>query len=195
MKKVLLVLYNSFSEFEITVATAMLKGTHQVVTAAGSNEMITGESGLQFLPHLTFQDVNYQDYEALIIPGGDLYHIKDSLELFELTRAFHDNGKLVASICSGAFVLAKAGILLNTHYTVTLNHEQRTFLGCFDESNFKYESIVKMDNIITAQGHAYVDFALEIAEHLDALENREYAKDFYKGNRNYLMEREVIANE
>lgn len=193
MKKFLLAIYKTFSEFEITVATAMLKGTYHVITAAESTEMVTGESGLQFQPHFVFQDIIPDDYEAVIIPGGDLFYIKDSQELFELTNRFHERGKLVAAICSGAFVLAKAGILANTPYTVTLGHEQREFLGCFDESYFEYKPTVKVQNIITAQGHAYVEFALKIAEHLGAIDQRESVEWFYKGKGNRLMERECTT--
>ncbi|MFT4415779.1 DJ-1/PfpI family protein [Fredinandcohnia humi] len=188
MKKVLLVIYNSFSEFEITVATAMLRSSYQVVTISDTYEKVTGESGLQFVPHLTYKDVDPAEYEAIIIPGGDLFNIKDTEELYELTKTFHDMNKLLASICSGTYVLARAGVLQGNPYTVTLQKEQRKFLGCFEEECFHYEPVVKWDKVITAQGHAYVDFGLAIAEHLDAISNKEFIREFYNGTRNRLME-------
>jgi 4-methyl-5(b-hydroxyethyl)-thiazole monophosphate biosynthesis len=45
----------------------------------------------------------------------------------------------VAAICSGAYVLARAGVLKDNLYTVTLNKDQRDFLGCFNEDNYTYE--------------------------------------------------------
>lgn len=188
MKKVLLVIYDSFSEFEITVTTAMLRGTYQVVTVADTYGKITGESGLQFVPHLTYQDVDPTEYEGIIIPGGDLIHIKDIDEVFNLTKKMFELNKLTASICSGAYVLARAGVLQGKPYTVTLQQEQRKFLGCFEEENYHYKPLLKTDSVITAQGHAYVDFALAIAEHLRAVSNADYVQEFYKGKRNRLME-------
>ncbi|MEI2400987.1 DJ-1/PfpI family protein, partial [Paenibacillus phytohabitans] len=152
MKKILLAIYDSFSEFEITVATAMLRGTYQIVTVADSLKTITGESGLQFVPHLMYQQVDPKEYEAILIPGGDLINIKDTEELFQLTNILYQQNKLTAAICSGTYVLARAGVLGDKPYTVTLHQEQRNFLGCFEEEKFRYEPVVKSGTIITAQG-------------------------------------------
>ncbi|MEH7238025.1 DJ-1/PfpI family protein [Bacillus sp. JJ1562] len=191
MKKILLAIYDSFSEFEITVATAMLRETYRIVTVADSLKTITGESGLQFVPHLMYQQVDPTEYEGIIIPGGDLINVKDSEELFQLTKIFYEQKKLTAAICSGTYVLARAGVLEDKPYTVTLHQEQRNFLGCFEENNFRYEPVVKTGNVITAQGHAYVDFALALAEKLGALSRPEFTSEFYKGQRNRLMEDSV----
>ena len=189
MKKILLAIYDSFSEFEITVATAMLRGTHQIITAADSLKTITGESGLQFVPHLMYQQVDPTEYDGIIIPGGDLIHVKDTLELYDITKTLHEQNKLTAAICSGTYVLARAGVLEGKPYTVTLHQKQRHFLGCFEEVNFRYGPVVKAGHIITAQGHAYVDFALAVAEKLGTL--TEYSSEFYKGQRNRLMEESI----
>ncbi len=189
MKKILLAIYDSFSEFEITVATAMMRGTHQIVTVADSLKTITGESGLQFVPHFMYQQLDPMEYEGIIIPGGDLINIKDTEELFQLTKIFYQHNKLTAAICSGTYVLARAGVLEDKPYTVTLHQEQRKFLGCFEEEHFRYEPVVETGNLITAQGHAYVEFALAIAEQLGALNHPEFTREFYKGERNRLMER------
>ncbi|MEH7380913.1 DJ-1/PfpI family protein [Bacillus sp. JJ1533] len=191
MKKILLAIYDSFSEFEITVATAMLRGTYQIVTVADSLKTITGESGLQFVPHLMYQQVDPKEYEAILIPGGDLINIKDTEELFQLTNILYQQNKLTAAICSGTYVLARAGVLGDKPYTVTLHQEQRNFLGCFEEEKFRYEPVVKSGTIITAQGHAYVEFALAVTEQLGVLNHPEFTREFYKGQRNRLMEESV----
>ncbi|WP_077619583.1 DJ-1/PfpI family protein [Bacillus sinesaloumensis] len=188
MKKILLSIYHTFSEFEITVATAMLKSNYEIITVSDSLETVTSESGLQFMPHLMYQQVDPSDYEGIIIPGGDLINVKDTQELFNLTKRLHEQNKLTSAICSGTYVLARAGVLTGTPYTVTLDQNQRSFLGCFEEEFFRYEPVVKKGTIITAQGHAYVDFALAIADHLGALKNPQFVSEFYKGQRNWLME-------
>jgi 4-methyl-5(b-hydroxyethyl)-thiazole monophosphate biosynthesis len=185
-KKILLVVYPTFSEFEITVTTAILKAHFDIITASDSISPVIGESSLKILPHIAFEEVKAEDYEGIIIPGGDLYYIKDSDALFRLVGKFCTQDKLVAAICSGGYVLARAGLLINNPYTVTLNKEQRDFLGCFNEDNFTYENIVRSKNIITAQGHAFVEFALDIARHLNVY--KEEYKEFYSGVRNRLME-------
>lgn len=189
MKKILLYIYPTFSEFEITVATAVLKKRYELCTVASHNAQITGESGLQFLPHVTLDQVAVQDFAALIIPGGDLIHIVDDEALFGVVREFHSRNKLIAAICSGPFVLAKAGVLEGKNYTCTLAKHQRDFLGSFSEENYHYEKVVVSGNVLTAQGHAYVEFGLALLEQLEGNVPIEI-KDFYEGRKNTLMEQD-----
>ncbi|HEX2910761.1 MAG TPA: DJ-1/PfpI family protein [Chloroflexia bacterium] len=186
MKKVLLLIFPNFAEFEITVATSLLRANHQVVTVALQKDPLAGESGLQFLPHLAISEVNPDEYEAIIVPGGDLEALAEAYPLFALVQAMQEKGKIVAAICSGGFVVAKAGLLEKRPYTVTLSSEQRRFLG-IPETGFRYEPLIEVDNIITAQGHAYVEFGLRVAERL-GIQNIERARHFFTGKGNQVME-------
>jgi 4-methyl-5(b-hydroxyethyl)-thiazole monophosphate biosynthesis len=90
-KKILLVVYPTFSEFEITVSTAILKAHFDIITASDSLSPVIGESSLRILPHITFGEV-VEEYEGIIIPGGDLYYIKDSDALFRLVETRQTSG-------------------------------------------------------------------------------------------------------
>ena len=61
----------------------------------------------------TVEEANVWDYDALLVPGGfispDL--LRQSAEAREFVRAFVANGKPVASLCHGPWVLASAGVL------------------------------------------------------------------------------------
>ena len=48
-----------------------------------------------------------EEYEGIIIPGGDAIHMKDAAGLFSVIRQFHEQEKLVAAICAGPYALAK----------------------------------------------------------------------------------------
>lgn len=64
--------------------------------------------------------------------------------------------------------------------------EQRAFSGCFEETGYRYEPVVQDENVITAQGHAFVAFGLAVARHLRGpLENDTHA--FYEGRRDAFM--------
>jgi protease I len=58
-------------------------------------------------------DVSADDYDALIIPGGqinpDLLRVDD--DVLELVKAFHDQGKTIAAVCHAPWVLVEAGVL------------------------------------------------------------------------------------
>ncbi|WP_139070076.1 hypothetical protein [Bacillus sp. FJAT-27225] len=82
--------------------------------------------------------------------------------------------------------MAKADVLHDVPYTVTLSKEQRDFLGCFDEEHYCYKPFVLYNNILTAQGHAYVDFVIQLNQMIGEVAPESI--DFYKGKRNNLME-------
>ena len=62
---------------------------------------------------LTVDEVSTGDYDALMLPGGqmnpDILRMND--RVIELVREFNDAGKPVAAICHAPWLLAEAGIL------------------------------------------------------------------------------------
>ncbi len=185
-KKALLFIFDGFCEFEISTAISMLRSTHDLHTFAVERTPCKSEAGLTTVPDFSIEELTVDEYEVLLIPGGDLQPIADKDELFDYVKMFAVSGKLVGAICSGVYVLAKAGVLHNRSYTVTLSKEQRDFLGCFEETSNVYVPIVMADNIITAQGHAYVEFGIEINKQIKQVSDGTI--EFYQGKRNRMME-------
>ena len=186
MSKIALLIFPTFSEFEVSVAISLLRSSHDLVTLALDSEVVTSEAGLRVLPHLEVARADANDYDALLIPGGDMVHLKDAEPVFEFVRRMAVRRKVLAAICSGPYVLARAGVLSNP-YTVSLTKEQRDFLGCFDEDSYRYEGVVEADSVLTAQGHAYAQFGLRVAQTLRPDLSAE-ARRFYSGLGNALME-------
>ncbi len=88
---------------------------------AGFDVVIAGEKkdyeykskhGYPCKTDISFSDVSVKDYIALIIPGG---FAPDTLrtipEVLKITRHFHEEEKLIAFICHGAWIPVSAGIL------------------------------------------------------------------------------------
>jgi protease I len=68
--------------------------------------------GHHFALNFDFDQVNVQDYDALLIPGGrapEYLRLNDTL--LEWVRAFDKADKPIAAVCHGAQLLAAAGIL------------------------------------------------------------------------------------
>ena len=84
MKKILLFVYSTFAEFEITVATALLKTKYEIITAGLTKELIISETGLQVRPHIEVSEVCVDEYEGILIPGGEEVQLKDAKSLFQL---------------------------------------------------------------------------------------------------------------
>ena len=187
MSKAALLIFPTFSEFEVSVAISLLRSSHDLFTIALDGETVTSEAGLRVAPHLSIGQADPDDYDALLIPGGDMVHLKDAESVFEFVKRMAERRKLLAAICSGPYVLARAGVLSSQPYTVSLTNEQRDFLGCFDEDLYQYEDVVEAGTILTAQGHAYVEFGLRVAQNLCPDLSAE-ARRFYSGLGNALME-------
>lgn len=68
--------------------------------------------GHNFVLNASFDDVNPEEYDALLIPGGRApEYIRLNPRVLEIVRHFFAADKPVAAICHGAQLLAAAGVL------------------------------------------------------------------------------------
>jgi protease I len=68
--------------------------------------------GHNFTLNATFAEVNAQDYDALVIPGGRApEYIRLNEAVLNIVRHFSETDKPIAAICHGPQVLAAAGVL------------------------------------------------------------------------------------
>ncbi|MGY9045484.1 hypothetical protein P775_02475 [Puniceibacterium antarcticum] len=62
---------------------------------------------------LALKDVDISQYDALVLPGGqinpDLLRVEE--DVITLVRQFHDHGKVIAAVCHAPWVLVEAGIV------------------------------------------------------------------------------------
>ena len=184
-KKVLLYLYDTMADFEITLAVYYLNQQEkfEIVPFSMDTHPKTAISGIVYLPTLTVADITTidDDIAGIIFPGG--YNIICPPPLQNLIVNLHNEKKLIAAICAGPTYLALAGILEGKKYTTTrlFNYyeDYPDQVDPFPRDNFQDQRVVRDGNIITAVGHAFVDFALEIWDYYGLFENeaeREAAK-------------------
>ncbi len=86
--------------------------------AAPAMDPVRGKHGYPARPDLLLSDARVDEYAGLLIPGGFMPDKlrRDSLVL-ELTRGFHEAGKLVAFICHGGWIPISARILRGRRVT------------------------------------------------------------------------------
>jgi len=124
-------------------------------------EPIKCAHGLTVLPDK--QLGNLSEYDVLIIPGGPgTFEAMKNEGLLNHVRHAYKTGKLVCSVCTGAFVLAEAGILkgkkATTYYTEI---DKLSDYGAVPVR----ERVVVQDNVITGAGvSASLDVGLKIVE-------------------------------
>jgi putative intracellular protease/amidase len=68
--------------------------------------------GHNFTLNATFAEVQTEDYDALVIPGGRApEYIRLNSKVIAIVRHFAERHKLIATVCHGAQVLTAAGVM------------------------------------------------------------------------------------
>lgn len=76
------------------------------------DQTYTEKPGHHFQLNATFDEVDAENYDALVVPGGRApEYIRLNEKVLEITRHFARNDKPIASICHGLQVLAAADVL------------------------------------------------------------------------------------
>lgn len=96
-----------------------IKNGFSVTVASITNDFCTGMFGARVKPDATVDQVNIKDYDALVIVGGAGSPVlKEYPKVIKLIQEAVEQNKLLASICLGPTVLAKAGVLKGKKATV-----------------------------------------------------------------------------
>jgi putative intracellular protease/amidase len=178
----MVLIYPEFTEFEIAVATTLLSRRYTLQYVAPTLAPVRSEGGLKVLPDLTLEQVVPEQAAALIVAAAlDMQSALENAVILDLIRAMDHAGKLVAAICGAPMLLAKAGVLRNRLYTVSLYRRFRDHLGCFPEATFRNQPLIETENLITAQGFAYAAFGLRLAQRLGAVQDLPAATAYYLG--------------
>lgn len=187
MGKILVFIFDGMTDYEITFVTHLLGADagKEIITIAYEDKIIKGRSGLLCKPSRLVTDVLNEDVEGLIICGGWYGDIRN--ELIQLINNLNLKRKLLGAICgTGTVFLAKSGVLNNVRYTTPVADWSKKHIEVFGEKdpfpreNFVSERVVRDRNIITAQGIAFIDFAVEICDWFNLFENEEDRESFIK---------------
>jgi protease I len=90
----------------------MREAGFEVLSVAPKKGSYHGKHGLPAHSDASAEQIDAGDFDALIIPGGySPDRMRRSRAMVDLTRRMFDQGKPVAAICHGGWMLASAGIL------------------------------------------------------------------------------------
>lgn len=161
MKKVLLLLSNGFEALEASAFTdvfgwnEVLGDTKIKLITSSISSPIIATWNFKVETEAPLKDVDVNDFDALIVPGGfgKAGFFKDTkIPLFhEKVREFHLKKKPVAGVCTGVIPLAESGILMGKRATTYLLDNERYFKQLEKNGAIPVrEPIVVSDNIITS---------------------------------------------
>ncbi|HWV57142.1 MAG TPA: DJ-1/PfpI family protein [Longimicrobiales bacterium] len=111
--------------------------------------------------HVSFDDVNVDDYEAILVLGGRApEYLRNNRRLIELVQEFRAQDKWIFSICHGIQVLVAAGLAQGSLMTA-YSHLRFEIEAC--GGTYSTDEAVRDGKIITAQTwQSHPDFYREI---------------------------------
>lgn len=114
--RALILTADKFEDLELLVPWFRLREAGvEVTVAAPTTAEIGGEHGYHLVPHARIADVEPDDYDLLLIPGGfpdgAPATVRDDAHAQAIARAFVTADRPVASICHGPWLLAAAGVV------------------------------------------------------------------------------------
>ena len=121
-KNALILTADKFEDLELFYPMfRLLEAGWNVDVAAPTKKEIGGEHGYSLEPALTFDEVKPERYSLLIIPGGfpdgAPATVRKNKKAQEITKAFVQKDKPVASICHGPWTLASSGVVKERRVT------------------------------------------------------------------------------
>lgn len=121
-KKAVILTADKFEDMELFFPLfRLLEAGWQVDVAAPNKKQVGGEHGYTLKPSLTIEEVNPDNYDLLLIPGGfpdgAPATVRKMKKSQDITRSFFKANKPVASICHGPWTLASADVIKNRHLT------------------------------------------------------------------------------
>jgi transcriptional regulator GlxA family with amidase domain len=162
--------------YEVLTAWArMSEKPISVRTVAASAEAVRCSHDLKVVPDATWDDVGKLD--LLVLPGGDTRPLQGDESFLERMRNLAGGGTLMTSVCTGALVYGKAGLLdgrrATTHWGAL---DRLADLGVDVDRDARF---VDTGNVVTAAGvSAGIDMALHLVARLESVERAQEVRRY-----------------
>lgn len=143
-KKILIITGDAGESFEILYASHRLReeGYIPVIAAPAVKRMnlvihdfepgwdtYVERKGYILESHISFDDVDPSDYEAVLMPGGRApEYLRNDARVIEIVKEFYKSNKYVFAICHGVQILITAGLV-----------DQKN-IACYEHIKFEVEA-------------------------------------------------------
>jgi protease I len=119
-KKILILVACDYEDMELQYPKFRLLEAGHTVHIAGKkkDETYTGKKGYPCKADIDFDAVKVDDYDALVIPGGQAPDTLRTIpKVLEITRQFHEKKKVIAFICHAGWVPISAKVIKGVRST------------------------------------------------------------------------------
>ncbi len=146
-----------------------------VRTVAAAPDAVSCSHGLKVIPDVTWDEVGKLD--LFLLPGGNTRPLQADDGFLQRMRDLAGSGTLMTSVCTGALVYAKAGLLdgrpATTHWSALES------LGGYDVRVDPDARFVDDGDVVTAAGvSAGIDMALHLIARLESVERAQAVRRY-----------------
>lgn len=165
MSKAAVFMTSGTEEVEALMVVDMLRRAKidTTIVAITEDKSITGSHNITVLADNTFEEVDFDDIDILVLPGGmpGTLNLKACKKLTDLIGEFDSEKKGLAAVCAAPTILGACGVLKEKKATCFPGFEDE--LAC---KEFLAIPVVKDENVITSRGlGTTIDFAAAIIEY------------------------------
>ena len=149
-------IFDGFDDYDVALTMAGLNRAGNVILETFSTKgwPVTSRNGLRVTPQADLRNMDPEDFDLLLLPGGQQWEWGDNLEIFPLIRATIGRHPLIA-IGSATLALADLGLLNDIPHT-------GNFRGYFEQycpdyrgaSLFRSQPCVHAGGILTVNSMA-----------------------------------------
>lgn len=168
--KGIILLANGFEDIEMIATLDLLRRSNIEVSTIGvmNHEDILSQSNVIYKCDKLLKDINIEDYDFLILPGGKaVFNDLDKPIVEEIVSSFVNRNKLIGAICAAPRILGKMGLLKNKEFTCFPSVEGDVIEGIY----IKDAEVVQVDKFVTSRSAGTaIPFGLKIIENLKGKE-------------------------
>lgn len=158
--KALIISADNFEDTELLYPFyRLIEEGFEVDIASIYKKPIKGKHGYEISVNLSIEEVNPDNYVLLILPGGKAPSVlRSNSKVLEITKAFHQKGKIIGAICHGPQILISAGILKNRKATSYKSVAKELIQS---EVNYEDKEVVVDENFITSRHPADLPYFMK----------------------------------
>lgn len=169
MTRIAIALAQDFADWEPALLAAAARSYLgvEIIYATPDGRPVTSMGGLTVTPDTSYDALDPENIDALIVPGGLSWEKGTAVDLGGLVHRFRDRDRLVAGICAAASALGGTGVLNDVAHTGNSLASHKAYPAYSGENLYRDQPKAVSDGgVITAAGSAPVSFAVEILKHL-----------------------------
>jgi protease I len=150
LKKAVIVVGPAVEDTEFAYPFYRLQEDGFTVDVASNGQVdIIAKHGLPIKVNKDIKKIDPKEYDMLVVPGGleSPDRLRQIPEMLKFIREMNSEGKVIASVCHGPWVLISAGIVKGKKMT--------TYVGCKDDlinagAEYHDVPVISDGNIVTA---------------------------------------------